>query len=152
MIDRFQRFIFDISVIYHHWHRIATEEMRDYGLNGPYAVYFSTLYQYPEGLTAAGLCEISGRDKADVSRAISLMSKKGLVEKVTTGNSVYRARMVLTEEGRRVAEGVAIKATEAVRRGGEGISEEQRNAFYEVLDRIAANLQTIGRKKEAAPQ
>ena len=68
MVERFERFSLAISEISRCWHRIANEVMRDYDLMGAYSVYFTTLSRFPEGLTAAELVELCGRDKADVMK------------------------------------------------------------------------------------
>jgi len=143
MIDRFERFSFSISEIYRYWHRIASDVMEDYGLKGPYAVYFTTMYQYPQGITAARLAELCSRDKADVSRAINLMEEKGLADKEGVN---YRAMLRLTDKGRMVAEQVNEKAMAAVEYGGRGISEGQREVFYNCLETIATNLQLLSRE------
>lgn len=143
MIDRFERFSFSISEIYRYWHRIASDVMEDYGLKGPYAVYFTTMYQYPQGITAARLAELCSRDKADVSRAINLMEEKGLADKEGVN---YRAMLRLTDKGRMVAEQVNEKAMTAVEYGGRGISEGHREVFYNCLETIATNLQLLSRE------
>ncbi len=146
MIDRFQRFVYNISVISHLWHKIAAGEMKEYGLGGPYAVYFVTLFRYEAGLTPTELCELCGRDKSDVSRAIARLEEKGLVEKQKPAGTAYRAKLILTPQGKIVAQSVNAKVSEAVKSGGQGLTEEERTTFYEVLDCIASNLQTLCRK------
>lgn len=143
MVGRFEKFSYDISEIYHYWHKIASEEMNIYGLKGSNAVYLTMLYQYEEGLTSAQLSEYCSRDKADVSRAMAAMEKKGFVKRETVKGSVYRARMVLTEEGRKAAEKINARVDLIVRLGGQGLTEEQRENFYYALDLIASNLQKI---------
>jgi len=143
MIDRFERFSFAISEIYRYWHKIAADVMEQYGMKGPHAVYFTTLYQYPQGVTAARLAELCGKDKADVSRAVAAMEKKELLRK--QGNS-YRALLTLTEDGESIARQVNEKAMAAVTYGGRGLSDEQREVFYHCLDTIASNLQTLSKE------
>lgn len=65
MLDRFGRFSFAIAEIYRYWHNVAAEVMGEHGMQGPQAVYFTTLYQYPEGLSAGKLSELCSRDKSD---------------------------------------------------------------------------------------
>ena len=89
-MSRFEQFTVSIFSITHCWNRIATEEMREHGLKGTYALYLLILDTADEGITAAQLCEITQRDKADVSRAVSLFKEKGLVE--AYGKNRYRAR------------------------------------------------------------
>lgn len=143
MIDRFERFSFAISEIDRCWHKIAAAEMAPYGLRGPYAVYFTTLQRNPDGLTAAQLSELCSRDKADVSRAVAVLQKKGLVTK--QGANHYRALLRLTPQGEELAAHIAQKAHTAVQYGGRGISDEQRAVFYAALERICINLQELSR-------
>lgn len=146
MIDRFEKFIFSISEIYRYWHKIAADQMEQYGLKGPYAVYFTTMYQYADGLTAANLAELCSRDKADVSRAIAAMEEKGFVQKEDSAKNQYRARLTLTQTGKKVAEEINHKAGIAVELGGKGLDGDQRKIFYEALDLISANLRTLSKK------
>ena len=147
MVSRFERFSFAISEIYRHWHKIAADEMEKCGLKGPYAVYFTAMCRFPEGITSAQLAEVCSRDKSDVSRAISLMEKKGLVMKE---GSTYRALIKLTDEGNKVADFINERAAHAVNLGGKGLSEDERNQFYNTLELIVSNLQAIS--QEGLPQ
>ena len=52
MVDRFQRFLFYISEISRHWHKIAAGEMEQYGLKGPHAAYLTCIHRHPDGITA----------------------------------------------------------------------------------------------------
>lgn len=143
MIDRFEKFSYFISEISHHWHKIANDVMNEYGLKGPHSVYFTTLYRCPEGITATQLGEICSRDKADVSRAVSIMEKKGLLIKEGTN---YRAILKLTNEGRAIAEKIKSRAEAAVQLGGSGLTDEQRDIFYEAIEVICNNLQELSKK------
>ena len=146
MVDRFERFSFAISEISRCWHKIAADEMEKYGLKGSHAIYLTTLYRYSQGVTAAKLSELSGKDKADVSRMTAIMEKNGLI--VKEGSS-YRALLKLTEEGRTVAEHINSKASAAVEIASRGLPAEKRAVFYEALELITANLQTLS--KEGLP-
>lgn len=143
MLKRFERFSYDIFEISRCWHKLAAEEMAKYDLKGPYAVYLLTLYRNEAGVTAAQLCELCARDKADVSRAVRAMEEKGLIRR--EGNS-YRALLKLTEAGSLAAEHVCRRASVAVEQAGKGFSDGEREVFYRVLDTITANLQTLSKK------
>lgn len=140
MVDRFERFSYFISEISRLWHRIADEEMGNYNLKGAYSVYFTTLYRFPEGITAAQLVELCSRDKADVSRAMSLLTRMGLVER-SEGN--YRVSLKLTEQGRELAEQINQKAKAAVEQASIGLSDDKRAVFYEALELITNNLHRV---------
>lgn len=142
MIERFERFSFALSELSRYWHKIAGEEMERYGLKGPQCIYLLTLYRHPEGVTATRLGELCGKDKADVSRMMTMMAQKGLILK--TGPS-YRALLRLTEAGKAAAEQVQYRAATAVELGGKGLTEENREIFYQVMEQIAQNLRTISR-------
>ena len=143
MIDRFERFSFSISEIYRYWHNFAADVMEQYGMKGPHAVYFTTLYQYPQGLTAARLAELCSKDKADVSRAVAAMEGKELLKKEGNG---YRVILTLTQAGEDIARQVNEKAMTAVTYGGRGLTDEQRSVFYYCLDTIASNLQILSKE------
>lgn len=143
MIDRFEKFSSTISEIYRNWHKLASDVMEDHGLKGPHSVYLTTMCKYPDGITAVELAEVTARDKSDVSRAIAQFEKENLVEKIAVNNNFYRAPIRLTEAGRSIAEDIITKATAAVELGGKGLSEEDRNTFYNALDLISSNLRTL---------
>ena len=145
MIERFERFSFSISEISRCWHRIAGDVMGSHGLKGPYAVYFTALYRYNDGITAAQLGEICSRDKADVSRAMNQLAELGLVEKCANGTSSYRTLLKLTKEGSKLAETINRQAVLAVETASAGLAPEKRAVFYEVLELITGNLQKLSK-------
>ncbi len=150
MIHRFERFCGTIAYISRCWHKIAADEMEKYGLNGPHAVYLNTLYCHMEGITAAKLSELCGKNKSDVSRMISILEKKGLVKKEYVHKNFYRALLKLTEEGRKAAEQVREKVGIAIGCVEKGISQEKIEIFNCVLEQISENLQTLC--KEGLPK
>lgn len=150
MLNRFSRFSLAIAEIDRCWHKLAAEEMAKYSLNSPHAVYLTTLYQHKDGITAAKLGELCGKNKADVSRMVAILEKKGLVRKEGIGSNLYRAKLMLTEEGKKAALHVRQRAALAVELAGAGLSDETREIFYTALEQITANLQTLC--KEGLPQ
>lgn len=150
MVDRFERFSFAIFEISRHWHKIASEEMERYGLKGPHSVYLLTMHRYEQGVTAPQLCELCGKDKADVSRMMSIMEQKGLVTKESIHQNRYGGVFKLTETGKNAAEHVRARAGLAVELAGKDMTEETRAIFYQGLESIAANLRALS--KEGLPQ
>lgn len=142
MLDRFERFSYAMFEISRCWHKLAAEEMEKLGLRGPHVLYLILLLRCKTPMTAARLCEVSGRDKADVSRAVSMMVEKGLITKEGTQ---YRAVLTLTDAGRKAAMDICIRASEIVEQAGAGFSEDQRQTFYQVLDTITKNLQSMSK-------
>lgn len=150
MIDRFARFSLAISEIDRCWHKLAAEEMAKHDLNIAHAFYLTTLIQYPQGITAAKLSELCCKNKADVSRMISILEKKGLVRRETIAGKLYRAKLLLTEAGRQAAAHVQGRAALAVELAGSGMTDTDRETFYRCLEQITARLQVLS--KEGLPQ
>ena len=150
MVERFERFLFTISEISRSWHKIAADEMEKYDLKGPHAIYLTTMYRYEEGITAARLSELCGKDKSDVSRMMNIMEKKGLVKKEGVNQNLYRALLKLTDEGKVAAEHVRERASLAVEIAGKDLTEEKREIIYESMETIASNLKELS--KEGLPK
>ncbi len=150
MVDRFERFSYAISEISKHWHRLTSEEMEKYDLKGTHSVYLLSIAKYPEGITGPQICELCGRDKADVSRMMSIMESKGLVIKEGCHQNRYRGVFKLTEEGKKVVEHVRERASRGVEIAGKDLTEEKRTIFYESLESIVSNLRELS--KEGIPE
>ncbi len=146
MIGRFETFSLALSEIMSSWNKIATEEMKSFGLKGGSVIYLISLYNSADGLTAANLCEMCNRDKAEVSRSITTMEKKGLVTRTNTTVNGYKANITLTDAGRETARILREKIKLAVEKGGEGLTEEQRESFYNALEVIGRNLKRISKE------
>lgn len=143
MIERFEKFTFYIFEITRYWHKLAGEEMAKYGLKGPHATYLTTLYKFEDGITAPQLCELCSKDKADVSRMMSIMEKKGLVIKEAVTKNKYRGLLKLTQEGKIAAQHVKERVALAVDLSGKGLSEEDREIFYQALEMISSNMKLL---------
>ncbi len=146
MVDRFERFSYAISEISKYWHKLTADEMEKYGLKGTHSVYLITMARFlDEGLTASQLCEYCGRDKADVSRMMSIMEKKGLVKKEGVHQNLYKGVFKLTELGLEAANHVRERASKAVELSGKDLSKENRDIFYAALESITNNLRELSR-------
>ncbi len=146
MIGRFEKFTFALSEISRYWHKIAGDAMAAYGLKGSHAVYLVTMHRHPEGITAARLCELCDKNKADVSRAMNVLEEKGMILRKGEGPTLYRAMLVLTDKGKEAAENVKKLAERAVALGGKGLSDTQRTDFYNALELISGNLKALSEK------
>ncbi len=146
MIGRFETFTLALSEIMSSWNKIAAEEMKPFGLKGNAVIYLIALYKHPDGLTAANLCEMCNRDKAEVSRTISSMEKKGLVLRKNTTVNGYRANITLSDEGREATRILRERVKLAVEKGGEGLSEEERDSFYNAIEIIGRNLKKMSKE------
>ena len=143
MISRFEQFSASITCIYRYIQKIERMEMEKYGLKGPHAQCLLAMGRYPEGITAARLCEVCDRDKAAISRMAAELEEKGLLSRDAAGGIRYRALLKLTELGQAAADHVEQRARLAVDEAGAGMTEQQRAAMYTALELIAGNLQAI---------
>lgn len=151
MVSRYELFSSSISCIHHDIQKIERMEMANYGLKGPHAQCLLAMSHFPEGITAARLCEICEKDKAAISRTLSELEDAGMVRRENRNGSRYRATLTLTEQGSAAAQAVSEKARLAVERAGTGLDDTQREVFYQVLALIAGNLHALcreGLKKE----
>jgi len=61
------------------------------------------LYEYSEGLTLRELTELLGFDKANTTRAVSQLIKKGYAEKQTQGELEHKFKVTLNASGKLAA-------------------------------------------------
>lgn len=146
MIDRFEMFVSFISGIHRDIQKIERDEMVKYGLKGSYAQYLVAMHRYPQGITAAELCDVCDKDKAAVSRAVKEMEDKGLLAKQDDGENQYRVKLFLTESGMEAADYVCRKATSAVQLAGVDVDDETRVIMYRALRKIAGQIQIISKQ------
>lgn len=143
MINRFEQFSSSIASIYKSIQKIERDQMALYGLKGPHVQCLVVMSRYPDGLTAAELCELCEKDKAAISRAVSELEKKEMLYRAGDKERIYRTPLMLTDKGKEIAEKIRKIAERAVQQGGTGLSEESRENFYSALELIASNLQMI---------
>lgn len=143
MISKYEIFSTVVSSLYHDVQRIERTEMAKYGLKGPHAQCLVIMERYPEGITAARLCDLCERDKAAISRTVAELEAAGLLTRQETNGIRYRVPLKLTEAGRAAAHKVNAVAAHAVEQAGSGLNDEQREIFYHVLGVIAQNLHVI---------
>ncbi|MBQ9099409.1 MAG: MarR family transcriptional regulator [Clostridia bacterium] len=141
MVERFEQFATLISGIFRQIQKLEREEMEKHGLKGAFAQYLMIMSHYPEGITATQLCTASDRDKAAISRVVNEMESKGLVRR--EGEKDYRAVITLTDEGRKAVNYVGQRATVAVQKASEGLSDSHRKIFYAALSLIYSNLDKV---------
>ena len=143
MIQRFELFCTSAFSIYRSIQKIERMEMEKFGLKGPHAQCLLTMSRFPEGITAAQICNFCDKDKAAISRTVSELEEAGMLIRTCNEGKRYRAILTLTDKGRKAAARVAARAKTAVERAGGGMSDEQRAVFYNTLSLIAGNLQQI---------
>lgn len=117
--------------------KIKTYEMKEYGLKAIHVMCIYYLGEHPEGMKAADLVKLTLEDKAAISRGLALLKKGGYV---TYNSDRYNADIRLTEEGKKLAAGIAEKSERAVNAGSVLKTDRERENFYDILNGIAENL------------
>lgn len=146
MLQRFERFTSSISAIYRDVQKIERDEMEKQGLRGAFTQYLLAMSRYPQGITAAILGEVCGKDKAAVSRIIAELEAKELIHKEADGTSHYRVRLFLTPKGQQVVAYIRQRASTAIELAGGGLPPEDRDAFYAALELLEDHLQKIAQQ------
>ncbi len=138
MITRFEIFTTTITQIYKNLQKIKMQEMADLELRGIHVMCLFQLNRHPEGLTVTQLSSLCGEDKAATSRTVSDLIQKGLIN--TDTEKKYRAPIILTENGRNIANQIDKQAAQAVEAVGKGLTNEERETLYKALTIISENL------------
>ena len=137
MLQRFEAFVTGITVCYKYIQRIKSAEMSEFGLKGTHVMCMFFLHHNPGGLTAAQLCQLCAEDKAAISRTIATLAEQGYID---GSDKKYRAPLTLTDTGKALAVKMDALIEQWVGLGGDGLTEEERSAFYYALERISSNL------------
>jgi len=148
MISRFEQFSFIISLIHRDLQKIERDEMEKMGYKGSYSHYLAFLKRYENGITSTRLSEICDKDKAAISRVITEMEQKGLIyrEKDSVNDTMYRARIKLTEEGHKAADYVCTRACTALSTLENSLTEQEKAVFYSALDKISTELSEVSKQ------
>lgn len=149
MVNRFESFVNGITVCYKYIQKIKSTEMTEFGLKGTHAMCVYYLDRYGDGLTAAQLSSLCEEDKAAISRTLADLEEKGYITLCSSENKKkYRSLITLTEKGKELAQNVNQLIDQWVGFGGDGLSDEEREAFYYALDVIACNLGSKIKEKQ----
>ncbi len=141
MISRYEilsTFVADIS---REICKISAKEMLRYGLRGSSAKYLLVMLEHGAPMTATKLSQLSERDKADVSRAMTDLYNNGLVMQGNGGK--YRAKLALTKRGLAVARELHERAEKIIGYVGKDIADAERELLYRMLSSISNNLHRL---------
>ena len=94
-------------------------------------------------MTAGELAKSCGVDKAFISRTAGDLRRKGYVAFTHGEGKLYKKHMVLTPEGIEVMEKISRVVEETVDKATAGISAEQFEVFYSVMEKLDGNLTSI---------
>lgn len=141
--SRFGNFIYYIEEVSLSLRRLCNKVMKEYGLKGPYMVYFTSLAKSEDGMSSQELAEVCCKDKADVSRDVKALEQAGYLCRRADNPSRYRSHVLLTEQGKEIAEKLFNMAGNMVMRVGGELKDLERESFWYSLELIASNLRKL---------
>ena len=144
-MERFKTFTVLIAKINRSIRKIKNEEMAEFGLKSPHVSCLYYIYK-ENSLTAKELSDICDEDKAAISRSILALEKLGYLSCESGNKKRYKAPLVLTEDGRRIAETIADKIDSVLDYVSDALKEEERIKFYDNLNSVCDNLQKFCEK------
>ncbi|MCF8481656.1 MAG: MarR family winged helix-turn-helix transcriptional regulator [Rhodospirillum sp.] len=95
-------------------------------------------------LSAKEIVARSSMDKVNVSRAISALQKKGILERHIDPTDRRRVLLRLTRKGRRILMELLPEVKRVEDRMLDGLSPEERETFLRLMARVTANARAIG--------
>ena len=115
------------------------EFLKPYGLSKIHSFYLLCLHKRPDGIKLKELSEIVGCDKANTSRAIADLQDKGIVCKDTDNDIEKKYMVMLTSEGREVAnkfaELVRVNVTNVLSR----LSKNEIDTLKSIINKLILN-------------
>ena len=144
--ERFETFILLIDSIHKSINRVKLDVVQDSSVKSVHTLWLYELLKHPEGLTATEIASKSKIDRSLVSRELRALLKGGYISRAdSSGKRGYNERLILTENGMRLAECIAESALLVQQSVSRDISVEELSVFYSVLERISANLTEVNK-------
>lgn len=140
-MDRFEMFTGSVMELNRYLQKLKEIEMKAFGLRAGHVMCLYQLGKNPGGLTATELSENCREDKAAVSRCIAQLTEKGYVSgDYQEGKRSYRTKLYLTDSGRELVKSIDRRVDAALTNGSIGLTQQQRDCFYETMEMIIQNL------------
>ena len=145
MNNRFENFTFSILKAGKIIQKIKNIEVEEFNLKAVHVMCLYYLNQENNGLTNAELVKLTFEDKAAISRAAAYLKSKGYID---YDAKKYNAPLKITGEGKKVAEIIEERASNAVNAVGNIINDEERRNFYNTLNLLTNSLYEYYKKLE----
>jgi DNA-binding MarR family transcriptional regulator len=140
--DHFLQFTIAISKLNKQVQKLKTAGMGRFDLKGVHTLCLYQLMAHPEGLTFSRIAADCDLDQALVSRTLADLVQQGLVAKSGLPGK-YNASYALTPRGADITHQVRAMVFQVQTLADEGISPEELDTFYRVLDRLVDNFQAM---------
>ena len=145
MQERFETFTVLINRISRNIKKIKNQEMAEYTLRSAHVSCLYYIYTL-KNATSTDLCERCEEDKATISRALDYLENNGFITRNPERTKRYNSPLILTDKGNEVGKKIAEKISGVLDDVSNGLTEEERVAFYRNLSIISDSLETITKK------
>lgn len=145
MQKRFETFTVLINRISRNIKKIKNQEMAEYNLRSTHVSCLYYLYIH-KGATATDLCERCEEDKATISRALDYLEANGFLNCESKSAKRYKSPLILTDKGNDAGKKIADKISGVLDAISDGLTEEERVAFYRSLSIISKSLEAVSKK------
>ena len=99
-----------------------------------------------DGMHQAELSERVSKDKHNVTRILNLLERNGLVRRVRDTKDRRLCKIHLTEKGRSLKDKLPLVAKGALRSAVKGLSDEDYENLWRILQLMVRNLEGLRRK------
>ena len=144
MQERFETFTVLINRISRNIRKIKNQEMAEYNLRSAHVSCLYYLYTN-KGATATDLCERCEEDKATISRAVDYLESNGFLTCESKNAKRYKSPLILTEKGNEAGKKIADKISGVLDAISDGLTDEERVAFYHSLSIISESLEAVSK-------
>lgn len=128
--------------------RIKHKKMSKYGLGSTHTTCLRRLFMAENGLTRTQLAQQCDLDKAQITRIVGELCKKGCIVEESKGSG-YRKRIFLTDLGREITKDIYKVALEVNEYVSGSILQEDIDHFYKVFEKICSGLKQVERILDA---
>jgi len=116
--------------------RLARLYADRFGLSIPEWRVIAVIARYP-GLSANGVAEQGALDKVQVSRAVSRLTERGLIERRVAETDRRRSELSLSDAGRAIYQEIVPLALKEEARMLDRLTADERQQFAAVLTRLS---------------
>ena len=144
--ERFEEFSSLISCVHGNIHKLKARYTTQLGLKAVHVFWLYLLRTHPEGMSASELAAAGQSNRSLVSREINDLFEKGLV--FTQGNGDkrrYGGKLMLTSEGKRLANAIAAVVTDIQNTVSRDIPEEDLITLYRTLGILADGFKELNK-------
>ena len=115
----------------------------EFGITRPEIVTLIFLH-HREGITASDICEFSGHLKANISRGIIALERKGLIKRIPDSIDSRRQNLFLTEKGRALYARYIPRLKQRENAMLSCLRPSERKLFASLLDKLARHVPQWG--------